>query len=89
MLKRKVEKSKMTQQQFLIRCINDKAINVIDINIMKDIVRELNAIGNNLNQIAKIANTQKHTRNITINEIQKTREGVNNVWLQLKQLKQG
>lgn len=55
MFKSKVEKSNSTQSEFLRSLISDKEIVVIDFGV--EIFKELGRIGSNLNQLAKIANT--------------------------------
>lgn len=55
MFKSKVEKSNSTQSEFLRSLISDKEIVVIDFGV--ETFKELGRIGSNLNQLAKIANT--------------------------------
>jgi hypothetical protein len=55
MFKSKVEKSNSTQSEFLRSLISEKEIVVIEFGV--EIFKELGRIGNNLNQLAKIANT--------------------------------
>ncbi len=50
-IKKKVEKSKLKQQEYLIKSALNKKIIVID--GLKEILLELSREGNNLNQIAK------------------------------------
>lgn len=50
-----VQKSKLTQSEYLRKCILEKNIYVID--DMKELVLELKRLGNNLNQITKKVNT--------------------------------
>lgn len=50
-----VKKSKLSQSEYMRRCLLDKEIIVID--GIGEMVKELKAIGNNLNQLTKIANT--------------------------------
>lgn len=50
----KVTKSNLKQNEYLIRCINDKEIIVID--GLKETLFELNRIGANVNQISKNLN---------------------------------
>ncbi|MBD7913474.1 plasmid mobilization protein [Clostridium cibarium] len=49
------QKSKLTQSEYLRKCILEKDIFVID--DMKELVLELKRLGNNLNQITKKVNT--------------------------------
>ncbi|MFH5877189.1 plasmid mobilization protein, partial [Clostridium perfringens] len=53
-IKKKVEKSKLKQQEYLIKSALNKKIIVID--GLKEILLELSREGNNLNQIAKKIN---------------------------------
>lgn len=50
-----VKKSKLSQSEYMRRCLLDKEIIVVD--GIGEMVKELKAIGNNLNQLTKIANT--------------------------------
>lgn len=86
MIKSKIEKSKLTQSEFFISCATNKDIVVID--GLKELTFEINKIGNNLNQLTKIANTEKEIDQI---ELKKAREELSEVWQLLRQLiqKQG
>lgn len=53
-IKKKTEKSKLTQSEYLLRSALDKKIIVVD--GLKDILIELSREGNNLNQITKSLN---------------------------------
>lgn len=53
-IKKKAEKSKLTQSEYLLRSALDKKIIVVD--GLKDILIELSREGNNLNQITKALN---------------------------------
>lgn len=53
-IKKKVEKSKLTQSEYLLRSALDK--NIIVVDGLKDILIELSREGNNLNQITKALN---------------------------------
>lgn len=86
MIKSKIEKSKLTQSEFFISCATNKKIVVID--GLKELTFEINKIGNNLNQLTKIANTEKEIDQV---ELKKSREELSEVWQLLRQLiqKQG
>lgn len=58
-IKKKVEKSKLKQQEYLIKSALNKKIIVID--GLKEILLELSREGNNLNQIAKKINEGEQT----------------------------
>ncbi|HBU11615.1 MAG TPA: hypothetical protein DEB31_02440 [Clostridiales bacterium] len=40
-------------------CLSDAKVIVIDRRVIRDVYREMNAIGKNINQIAKIANSDR------------------------------
>jgi len=50
-IRKKVVKSKLSQQEYLLKCALDKEINVID--GLHEMTIELKRIGNNLNQITR------------------------------------
>ena len=41
------------------RCLTDERIVIIDSELAREMYREVNAIGNNINQMARYANTDK------------------------------
>lgn len=51
-----------------------------DFSSVKAVVNELSRIGNNLNQIAKIANTYG---DVYVSELKSIREGIDKIWQQL------
>ncbi len=51
-----------------------------DFSAVKAVVNELSRIGNNLNQVTKIANTYG---DVYISELKSIREGIDKVWQQL------
>lgn len=51
---KQVDKSRLTKNEFAIRAMLDKPINVIE--DAPDILRQLKGIGNNLNQLTRAAN---------------------------------
>lgn len=56
----KVKKSGMTKQEFGRRALLNQEIKVFDLGAVKGLMKELNKIGNNINQIARVVN---QTRN--------------------------
>lgn len=50
----RLEKSKLKNQEYGLRCLLNHPINVVE--NMPELIRQLKAIGNNLNQIARAAN---------------------------------
>lgn len=78
----KAKKYNMTVTKFILSsCLNDK---IIIINGLDKIDTELRRIGNNINQLTKLANE----RVITAVDLKEVRMEVINIWLLLKQLAQ-
>lgn len=71
-IKKKVEKSKLKQQEYLIKSALNKKIIVID--GLKEILLELSREGNNLNQIAKKINEGEQK------DIKEMKNKLNNLW---------
>ena len=71
-IKKKVEKSKLKQQEYLIKSALNKKIIVID--GLKEILLELSREGNNLNQIAKKINEGEQK------DIKEMKDKLNNLW---------
>ena len=53
-IKRKAEQAHLSQSDYVTRCCLGKQVVVID--GLKDVLKQLRAIGNNLNQLAVLAN---------------------------------
>ena len=83
MLKRKVEQSGKTQQEFLISMLINGTVTNTD--GVKELVPEVKRIGNNLNQIARSCNSGNQA---TLSEVQKVGEEMNGIWRLLKQFLQ-
>lgn len=71
-IKKNVEKSKLKQQEYLIKSALNKKIIVID--GLKEILLELSREGNNLNQIAKKINEGEQR------DIKEMKNKLNNLW---------
>ena len=71
-IKNKVEKSKLKQQEYLIKSALNKKIIVID--GLKEILLELSREGNNLNQISKKINEGEQR------DIKEMKNKLNNLW---------
>ncbi|MFH5851694.1 plasmid mobilization protein [Clostridium perfringens] len=71
-IKKKVEKSKLKQQEYLIKSALNKKIIVID--GLKEILLELSREGNNLNQIAKKINEGEQR------DIKEMKNKLNDLW---------
>ena len=71
-IKKKIEKSKLKQQEYLIKSALNKKIIVID--GLKEILLELSREGNNLNQIAKKINEGEQK------DIKEMKNKLNDLW---------
>jgi hypothetical protein len=71
-IKKKVEKSKLKQQEYLIKSALNKKIIVID--GLKEMLLELSREGNNLNQIAKKINEGEQK------DIKEMKNKLNDLW---------
>lgn len=80
-IKNKVSKSKLTQNEYLIKAALDKKILVVD--GLKDLNIELKRIGNNLNQLTKSVHEGKANCSKELLEIN---EEMKEVWQLLRQL---
>lgn len=79
-LKSKVEKSGMSQQEYLMKCALNK--NVTNTDGIKEVVPEIKRVGNNLNQIAKELNGKGYYNYNLITDNQKE---LKDIWQLLKQ----
>ena len=78
----KSKKLNMTITKFIISsCLKDK---IVIINGLDNIDTELRRIGNNINQLTRLANEKI----ITVIDLKELRMEVNNIWQLLKQLVQ-
>lgn len=82
-LDRQVERSKLNQSDFLRKCSLEKDIIVID--GLNEIRVDLKRIGNNLNQLTRLAHEGRVTCNLELDEIRKEFE---ESWQLLKLLTQ-
>ena len=80
--KLRLDTSKMAGNSFGIRCLLGQPINVVA--NMAELIKQLKAAGNNLNQIARAANSGQTVPWDAVEEMQK---GVQAVWLWLKSAK--
>ena len=73
----KMRKAKCkTMSRFIRRCVLEKEINVVDLNPFRDLQWEISKVGNNINQIAKVANTNAV---IYKNDVKKMQEDLDNL----------
>lgn len=77
----KVKKSKLTQNEYLLRSALDKDITVIE--GIKDLTVNVKRIGNNLNQLTKLAHEGKVDCGKELSEVS---EEMKDVWQLLRQL---
>lgn len=78
----KAKKCNMTITKFIVSsCLKDK---IIIVNGLYKIDSELRRIGNNINQLTRLANKKI----ITVVDLKELRMEVNNIWQLLKQLVQ-
>lgn len=78
----KAKKLNMTITKFIVSsCLKDK---IIIINGLDKVDTELRRIGNNINQLTRLANEKI----ITVIDLKELRMEVNNIWQLLKQLVQ-
>ena len=78
----KAKKLNMTITKFIVSsCLKDK---IVIINGLDKIDTELRRIGNNINQLTRLANEKI----ITVIDLKELRMEVNNIWQLLKQLVQ-
>ena len=79
---KKVESSDLSISEYLRRCALDKQI--VAVNGLDDVARELRAIGNNLNQITRAVNSGY----IQAVDLQETEEVLGQLWQSLNSLQQ-
>lgn len=78
----KAKKLNMTITKFIISsCLKDK---IVIVNELDKVGTELRRIGNNINQLTRLANEKI----ITVIDLKELRIEVNNIWQLLKQLAQ-
>ena len=78
----KAKKLNMTITKFIISsCLKDK---IVIVNGLDKVDTELRRIGNNINQLTRLANEKI----ITVIDLKELRMEVNNIWQLLKQLVQ-
>ena len=78
----KAKKLNMTLTKFIVSsCLKDK---IVIVNGLDKVDSELRRIGNNINQLTRLANEKI----ITVIDLKELRMEVNNIWQLLKQLLQ-
>jgi len=82
-LKKEVAKTIYSQEQFIRNLIMNVSLIPRPPNELAEILRQLSGIGNNINQIARIANT---TKSINSNAIEHIQTMQNKIWQKIKEL---
>ena len=82
LIKKKVNESKTSQQQFLLRTALEKKI--IHIKEFQELIFQIKKIGININQITKHCN---ETGIVSDSDISEIKGGLDNIWQLLKQLR--
>lgn len=72
-LEKLITRSKITKSEYIRKSILEKEIIVVE--DIKELVKQLKAVGNNLNQLTKIANTEKQFQ-----EIEPIKADLDQVW---------
>ena len=70
LLKEKAEKVGLTESEFLRSCIKGYKIKEQPTEEIKDFQRDITGIANNINQIARIANSSRYISNNDLNYVQ-------------------
>lgn len=83
LIKARMEFCKITNMsEYATRLLTDGLILIVnDAEVIKDLTREINSIGNNINQIARVANT---TNCISAKEVDDLLEMMMTVWQYLR-----
>lgn len=80
----RLDKSKLKKISFGIKCLLGQPITVFDVEGLSAIQKQLGAIGNNLNQIAKVINSGGLAQ---INVLEDLQKGVGELWQLLRLVK--
>ena len=85
-LRKKSKQANMTMSEYIIALSENKKIFIVD-GIL-ELTLELKRIGNNINQIAMVANSQKFVNEYqlerVINEMEKVNRKINLIWDKIK-----
>jgi len=80
--KKRVAESGMSQAEYLRQAILNKKI--VSTEGMKAVIPELKRIGNNLNQIARVANEQRNVPAPSLAEIERIGKELDEAWRSLR-----
>jgi len=80
-IKEKISKSKLNQDDYLLKCALGKEIKVIE--GLPEMIKEVKRIGVNLNQLTKSVN---QGRIIGTNQLEEMEKGLSEAWQLLRQL---
>ena len=79
-IKQKANKAKLTVTDYITNCALNKKINVV--NGLPEVVTELKRIGNNLNQLTRLANM----RELTVVNLSETEDRLNEIYFALTEI---
>lgn len=69
-LETRIKKSRLSKEAYMRRaCLEDGAITVVDPELLKKIYAEINRLGNNINQIAHLANANKNITDAELRQV--------------------
>lgn len=83
-LQRRLTEAKMKQNDFVLSCISKHPITVVDVEGLAALQKQLGAVGNNLNQIARAVNSGQFQNLPVVADLQK---GVGELWQLLRLVK--
>lgn len=80
-IRKKIEKSKLSQNEYLLKSALDKEIIVIE--GIKDLLVETRRIGNNINQLTKLAHQGEINH---LEDLEEMKKELDKIWQSLSQL---
>ena len=84
----KLAKSNMSANSYNIKCLTDKPIiqsTLEEVNAMVGVQKALAGVGNNINQLTRLANSDCHTPSIKV--LESIKQEVYSIWQLLKRAK--
>ncbi len=88
-IEKKIEDSGMTKQDYLLNCALKKKIRRIDgLDDLTGLIGQVKRIGNNINQIAKVANTtgvvDLDALSLAVNALAKIYQKISAIWKEIQ-----
>lgn len=69
-LEKKIKESGLSKEAYMRRaCLDDAAIVIVDPELLKKIYGEINRLGNNINQVAHLANANKNITDVELRQV--------------------